>query len=107
MNFLDEKLGKVLRPKDIADYLGLDEKTVRQYYQDLGGIRLGNRILFFEKEVINAIQKRSKIYSPSEIEGEEKGKNLPEQKESDRMGEQVPVKSRRDLAKEDKHGIIV
>ena len=107
MNLLDDKLGKVLSPKDVAAYMGLDEKTIRQYYQELGGIRLGRHILFFEKEVVNAVQKRSKIYSPSESEGEEEGENLPEQKRCDSMGKQEPVKSRRDMAGEDKHGVLV
>ena len=104
---LDEKLGKVLKPKDLAGYMGLDEKTIRQYYQELGGIRLGGRILFFEKEVINAVQKRSKVGSPSENQREEERKDLPEHEEGSCMGKRKPVKSREDMAREDKHGVLV
>ena len=104
---LKDELGRTLRAEDLALYLGLDEKTVRQYYLELGGIRLGRRILFFEKEVINAIQKRSKMGSPSESKREEEGKNLPEQEGSSSLGKRKSVKSRGDMAGEDKHGVLV
>ena len=104
---LDNHLGRVLRAVDIAGYLGLDEKTVRLYYHQLGGIRLGRRLLFFEKEVINAVQTRSKMGSPSESKWKEEGKDLPEQEGGGRMGKRKPVKSRRDLAGEDRHGVLV
>ena len=104
---LNEKLGKVLKPKDLAVYMGLDEKMIRQYYHELGGIRLGRRILFFEKEVINAVQKRSKMGSPSESQREEEGKDLPEQERGNSLGKRKPVKSRGDMAREDKHRVLV
>jgi len=103
----EEQLGEVLTAKDISQYFGLDEKTVRLYHRDLGGIRLGRRILFFEKEVINAVQKRSKMGSPSESKREEEGKALPEQEGGSSMGKRKSVKSRGDMAREDKHGVLV
>lgn len=106
-NSLTEKLGNVFSPKDLAGYMKLDEKTIRQYYRELGGIRLGRRILFFEKEVINAIQEKSKMGSSSENEREEEGKDIPEQEGSNSVGKRKPVKSRGDMAGEDKHGILV
>lgn len=104
---LYEELGRALSPEDIGIYLELDVKTVRAYYAELGGIRLGRRILFFEKEVINAIQKRSKMGSPSESEWEEEGKDLPEQERSSGMGKRKSVKSRGDLAGKDRHSVLV
>ena len=104
---IEDKLGRVLRVDDLACYLGLDEKTVRLYYRELGGVRLGRRILFFEKEVINAVQKRSKMGSPSEIQREEEGKSLPEQEGGSSLGKRKPVKSRGDMAGEDRHGVLV
>ena len=104
---LDEQLGRVLRPEDLAIYLGLDVKTVRAYYSSLGGIRLGRQILFFEKEVINAIQKRSKMGRPSTSEWKEEGENIPEQEGCSSMGEREPVKSKENMVGEDKHGLLV
>jgi len=104
---LDDQLGRVLRPADMADYLGIDEKTVRLYYHVLGGIRLGRQILFFEREVLNAVQKRSKMGSPSESGWQEEGENFSHQERCGGMGKREPVKSRADMAGEDKHGVIV
>ena len=104
---IENKLGRVLRVGDLACYLGLDEKTVRLYYRELGGVRLGRRILFFEKEVINAVQKRSKMGSPSESQWEEEGEDLPEQERGNSLGKRKPIKSRRDMVGEDKHGVLV
>lgn len=106
-SMMEDHLGRVLRADDMAHYLGLDEKTIRQYYRELGGIRLGRRILFFEKEVINAVQTRSKMGSPSENQRQEEGKDLPEQEGSIILGKRKPIKSRGDMAGEDKHGVLV
>jgi len=104
---LKKYLGRTLTAAELAKFLGVDVKTIRMYYPLLGGIRLGRRMLFFEKEVINAIQKRSKMGSPSENQREEEGKDLPEQARCNSVGKREPVKSRGDMAREDKHGILV
>lgn len=103
---LEDKLGRVLRPVDLAAYLGIDEKTARRYYIDLGGIRLGRLILFFEKEVINAIQKGSTMGGPGTSMRQEEGENLPEQEGCNNVGKRDPVKSRESMACEDRHGIL-
>ncbi len=107
MAMIEDELGSALHPEDMARYLGLNVKTVRKHYQKLGGIRLGRQILFFEKEVIHAVQKRSKMGSPSESWFEEEGKDLPEQEGCNSVGKRDPVKSRKDMAGEDKHGVLV
>jgi len=56
MNHLRKNLGKRLNTKEVAEYLGLDTETVRRHYIDLGGIRLGRRILFFENLIVEAIR---------------------------------------------------
>lgn len=104
---LEDELGRVLRSKDIAVYLEIDEKTVRQYYLQLGGIRLGRLILFFEKEVINAIQKGSTMGGPGASMRQEEGENLPEQEGCNNVGKRDPVKSREGMACEDRHGLFV
>jgi len=56
-----KKLQKPLTPQELADRLNLDVRTVRKYYAELGGVRLGPRkILFFEEEVVYAIQAQRK-----------------------------------------------
>ena len=61
MDQIQSQLGQALSAKQVADYTGLDVKTVRKYYQQLGGIRVGARILFFEKEFVNAIQAQQQV----------------------------------------------
>jgi hypothetical protein len=104
---LKRYLGRTLTSAELAQFLGVDVKTIRLYYPLLGGIRLGRRILFFEKEVIDAIQKRAKMGGPSEIERQEEGKGLPQQEGSHSLGKPGKAKTRADLAREDRHGIIV
>ena len=71
MKLLEKDLGKALRTQDVAEYLGVDIKTVRKYYRELGGIRLGRHYRFFEKEIFNAIQKKTAMDRPSEERGNE------------------------------------
>jgi hypothetical protein len=58
MEHLQQELGKALRAKDVAEYLGMNVKHIRNHYKDLGGIRLGRHYRFFEKEIYYAIQKK-------------------------------------------------
>ena len=76
MPVLENELGRRMSAEEVANYLGLDEKTVRQYHRELGGMRLGRLFLFFERSVLNAIQKRAKMDCPSAEERQEAGKGL-------------------------------
>lgn len=65
MDFVKAELGKKLSIKEVSEFLGIDARTVRKYYHELGGIKLGDRrFIFFEKEIINAIQRQTKQESP-------------------------------------------
>ena len=61
MEFLNENLGKMLGAKEVAEYLGFDIKTVRKLYKELGGVQLGRRYVFFERRIIDAVQKRTEM----------------------------------------------
>ncbi len=106
MKLLEEKLGKALRTKDIAKYLGVDEKTVREYYQLLGGIRLGRRYIFFEKEVINAIQKRAQMGWSGAKAREEEREGVPDKERGTAMGSRDEAEIRRRLAQIDRHNLF-
>lgn len=47
MMHLEIALGKSMTVGEVADYLGIDGKTVRKYYKQLGGVRLGRSYRFF------------------------------------------------------------
>jgi hypothetical protein len=85
------KLQQPLTPQELADRLNLDVRTVRKYYAELGGVRLGPRkILFFEEEVVYAIQaqrkKQETMAGASQDQQQVRAEILCDQKGSRRMG---------------------
>ena len=106
MKIIQENLGQPLSAKTVADYLALDVKTVRKYYRELGGIRVGSRILFFEKEFIDAIQTRIKLDRPDSEKWAETGESVPDEERSSAVGSGDAAKARKRLEKEDRHGLF-
>ena len=106
MDQIKNHLGQVLNAKQIADYTGLDVKTIRKYYRELGGIRLGSRIVFFEKEFINAIQTRIKLDRPGAEEWAETGESVPDEERGNGVGSRDAAKTRKRLDQEDRHGLF-
>lgn len=104
MKDLKKQLGRPLKTKEVASFLGLDVKTVRQYYQDLGGIRLGRHYLFFEMEVLNAIQAKARVGSSSKKKWEKKGKEISNEKRGHQVGKRNAEESIRQLA--EKHNLF-
>ena len=98
-------LGQALSAKQIAEYTGLDVKTVRKYYQKLGGIRVGSRILFFEKEFINAVQKRNEMVCPSPEGRVETRENISDEEGSGGMGSRHAKKTLERVVREDRHNL--
>ena len=41
MNDLEKSLGKALTTKELAEYLGVTEKIIRENYRQFGGIKIG------------------------------------------------------------------
>ena len=106
MDQIKNHLGQVLDAKQIADYTGLDVKTIRKYYRELGGIRLGSRIVFFEKEFINAIQKRTELDCPSAEGRAETGESVPDEERGNGVGSRHAAQTRKRLEQEDRHGLF-
>ena len=48
-------LGPVFTAQQVADYLQLDVNTVRKYYKELGGVRVGSAYRFFKRTLTDAI----------------------------------------------------
>lgn len=106
MQQIEKNLGRALSVKDVADYLNLDETTVRHYYHELGGIRLGRRYRFFERRIIDAIQNRNHMESPGEVEREQKRETVQDEKGGNRMGIKDEDKNRKRLFREDRHSLF-
>ena len=104
MQQLQKQLGRLLKTKDVASFLNLDVKTVRQYYNELGGIRLGRHYLFFEKEIINAIQKKRQVDSSSKKKRQEEGEDVSNKKRGHQLGKRNAEKSIQRLS--EKHDLF-
>lgn len=97
MNIIQQELGKRLHVKEVASLFGVDTRFVRLHYAELGGIRLGDRIyIFFEKEVINAVQRQIKhkesVDRSSKDKREEDQTPLSDKKGGYRMGDNAKEK---------------
>ena len=72
-----EDLGKPLTVQDVAKALGVPEKWVYRHRRDLGGIKLGHHVRFFEKrlsKVLDALHENSQ--KQSTMAGQDKGDGL-------------------------------
>jgi len=106
MDHIRSQLGQALSAKQIAQYTGLDVKTVRKYYEKLGGIRVGSRIVFFEKEFINAIQTQSQVVCPGAQRGPEMRTGLPDEEGGRGLGSGDAEKARKRVVRQDRHGLF-
>ena len=79
---MEEKLGKRITPEELAMFLGVNVKTVRQYYRELGGIRLGSRYIFLKKELFMPYQKNGKWKAQVRKDGKRKEKTFNTKKEA-------------------------
>ena len=108
MTPLEKELGKVLRAKDVAKYFGIDEKMVREYYQEIGGMRLGPRkLFFFERRIIDAIQTRTETRCPSaERNGTQERESVLEEEGRCSVGSGNEAETSIRVEREDKHGLL-
>jgi excisionase family DNA binding protein len=106
MDVLTEQLGKSMTSQEVAAYLDIDVKTVRKYYRELGGIRLGRHYRFFEKEICNAVQKKKQMDSPGEERWTTEGESIPDQEGGLGLGECSKQTTRKRMEREDRHGLF-
>jgi hypothetical protein len=52
---LVKKFGETFSLDEMSGYLGVDKKWLWDHYSELGGIRLGRKLLFFEKRIERVI----------------------------------------------------
>jgi len=107
MNGLEKILGEAITVKELAEYLGINQKTLRENYRQFGGIRIGRHYRFFTKEVAKyALEKRQEIYSASQEERSAEGEGIRKTEPGQSMGSQNEKAVRRRLERQDKHGLF-
>jgi hypothetical protein len=109
-------LGSCLTAKDVAYYLQVDAEFVRKHYNELGGMRLGRRILFFENLLVEAIRRNCGALQgeesewPVEREGNEEehdqNQAVQDKGRSDRLGGHAKKAAARQVLERDTHGIF-
>ena len=104
MELLKEHLGRAMRTREVADYSDLTRRRSSNTMLNWV-IRLGLHYLFFEKEFINAIQKRTKMGGPSEEERQEKGEEIDTEGGTG-LGGGTKKLTRRALGARDHHGLL-
>ena len=101
---IEADLGKRLTRQELSSIFGLNYKTICNHYQKLGGIRVGNRYLFFEKKVVDAIQEAIDMGKSDPTRSREDSENIPVEEGGPGLGEGSKRGSCRKL--EDPHGIF-
>ena len=103
---LQEKFGKSLSARELSGFLGLSYQTILANYKKYGGRRLSpKRIIFFEQEVIRALEAEGRSMGrPGQECGEPHPEAVSEQGGGDSMGERQEARTRRQL--EDPFGIF-
>jgi DNA-binding transcriptional ArsR family regulator len=107
MNLLKESLGKEISVRELSQILGLNEKTIRSHYDELGGIKIGRRIKFYENEVLYAIQKRKEDIRTSTKEWSEERESVQNNEGCEGLGSRNEKAVRRRMERDDEHGLLV
>ena len=106
MNDLEKSLGKALTAKQLAEFLGVNEKTIRENYRQFGGIKIGRHYRFFTKEVANALEKRQEICGADQEERSAEREGLSDAEGCESVGSKDEKNVRRRLERHDKHGLF-
>ena len=94
---IEADLGKRLSPKELCPLTGLNYTTIRKYYQKFGGIKVGNGCVFFERSVVDAIQKGIDMGGRGPTRTREDSENIPVEEGGPGLGERSKRYSSRKL----------
>ena len=104
---LEKSLGEAITVKELAEYLGINQKTLRENYRQFGGVKIGRHYRFFTKEVANALEKRQEIYSADQEERSAERKSISDTEGSESVGSKDEKAVRRRVERQDdKHGLF-
>ena len=107
MHDLEKALGKAMTAKQLGEYLSISEKTVRDNYEQLGGVRIGRQIRFFERRVIYALEKTEKqIYSANTPKRSAEGEGVSHHEGSEDVGSKNAKNVGRRVDRQDRHCLL-
>ena len=106
LEILEMNLGKALNAQQVAKYLGFDVKTVRKFHRTFGGIRVGSRYIFFEKEICNAVQKGKELDCANKEIWEETEQGVSDEERRHCVGRESSKRANGRVEREDRHDIF-
>ena len=107
MNDLEKILGRTITVKELAEFLGINQKTLRENYRQFGGIKIGRHYRFFTKEVANALEKRQEICGADQEERSAEREGISDTEGSESVGSKDEKNVRRRVERQDdKHGLL-
>ena len=107
MKYLEKLLGEAITVKELSEYLGINQKTLRENYRQFGGIRIGRHYRFFTKEIKDALEKRQEqIYSADQEKRSAEREGLSDVEGSESMGSHDAKAVKRGMERHDKHGLL-
>ena len=118
MDLINQELGRRLTVQEVAALVGRSSGSVYKRYRDYGGIKDGRLILFFEKWVLEALQRRREnAHSQDRSQGtielvredqpplrEERREKVRIEKGSPRVGDSGEVEGR--ALRKDRHSLF-
>lgn len=120
MGELHEQLGRKLSCVDLAEFLCVDRKWVLEHGHELGGVRIGKRLLFFENLIIESLRRKSdavqknpegadQVGSPSAGQGEPRVLHILDEGGSNRLGSENAQRERassQEIIARDRYGLF-
>lgn len=102
------ELGPKMSMEEVAEFFDLKPSTIRNNWQEYGGVKIGSRVLFFEKLIVDKVRERhalqNKRQEQNSVAGEDKEERpqgcrgpFPDQGGGPAMGKQGPVRGHRPL----------
>ncbi len=111
-----KELGPKIPAIEVAKKLHVNVKWVYDNWDQIGGVRKGRAVMFFENNIVRALEWRGDHHAlpkkGQDVDGtgtpqweEERASRIPEQEGSYRLGERTKRTTIAKLLKADQHGI--
>ena len=103
---LEKILGEAITVKELAEYLGINQKTLRENYRQFGGVKIGRHYRFFTKEVASALEKRQENNRPIQKRQIEEREGLQNNERSKELGSPDAESVIRRTKQKDSHSLL-
>ena len=104
---LEKSLGEAITVKELSEYLGINQKTLRENYRQFGGVKIGRHYRFFTQEVAKyALEKRQENNWPIQKRQIEEREGLQNNERSKELGSPDAESVIRRTKQKDSHSLL-